>query len=66
MRRIGEVIVTIAILTMVTSLTIADQIRRKVGGARQKTPPEVLANDEGDQVTSNSASHADSFILHVL
>ena len=66
MRRIGEVIVTVAILTMVASLTVADQIRRKVSGASQKASTEVLTDEEGNPVESKSTSRADSVILHVL
>lgn len=66
MRRIGEVLLTIAVLTMVTTLTIADQLRRKTGGARQKPAPEALTEDERDRPRSNGTSRAESIILHVL
>ncbi len=64
MRRIGEVILTVAIMTMIVSLTVADQIRRKVSEHRQST--EVPADAEEQPVESKSHSRADSIILHLL
>ena len=64
MRRIGEVILTVAIMIMIVSLTVADRIRRRVSEHKQST--EVLADDEGHLVESKSHSRADSIILRVL
>ncbi len=64
MRRIGEVIVTVAVMTMVASLTVADQIRRKASAHKRST--EVLADDEEQTAESKSHSRADSIILHLL
>ena len=54
MRRFGEVILTVAIVTMIASLTVADQIRRKVSEHRQST--EVPADAEEQPVESKSHS----------
>ena len=64
MRRIGEVILTAAIMTMVVSLTVADQIRRKITGRKQSA--EVLTDSEKQPVESKTRSRADSIILHLL
>ena len=61
MRRIGEVILTAAIMTMVVSLTVADQIRRKVREHKRST--EVPTDSEEQPAESK---RADSIILHVL
>ena len=65
MRRIGEVIVTVAVMTMVASLTVADQIRRKVSAHKRSTEVH-LADDEKPPAESVSHSRADSIILHLL
>ncbi len=64
MRRIGEVILTVAVMTMVASLTVADQIRRKASAHKRST--EVLADDEEQTAESKSHSRADSILLHLL
>ena len=64
MRRIGEVILTVAVMTMIASLTVADQIRRKASAHKRST--EVLADDEEQTAESKSHSRADSILRHLL
>ena len=63
MRRIGEVILTVVIMTMVVSLTVADQIFRRVSAHKQST--DVFAADEEQPVESKRHPRADSITLHV-
>lgn len=47
MRRIGDLILTFAIMTMVVALTIADQLRRKAGASgRHSSTPVTTEGDE--------------------
>jgi hypothetical protein len=66
MRRIGEILLTLTVLIMVASLTLADQLGGKRGKPSRQRPEGSALTEGGARRDESRRSRADSIVMHVL